>query len=344
MRNRINRIRRVLAEALNPGVSMQGFRAGTEDAPRVARDGTGDEEAAHIPSPASPNTDGTDDANANGRILDLRQKQVEFQQVSLDRWLTVVRLALGLLAVSVAVLGIFINIKVGSIDKKVDKLKARADQVLEQIEKDWREIQNNLRQVTAETVALDPREVIQTAAFALQNPRASPTDHLIADAVLQQVTGTTADAIEKWRVVARRADEDDTALSARAWSSVGFLQMDQPTEAIGAFRRSIELNPRDPHLYVLQGKTQAELGNLPDALKNFDKAVELDPDSVEARVVRGLANFKRGEIQDGLEDYRKLMDGLVTLDVSESDEFKQMRQLAQRGMQSGGAQSLAGPG
>jgi tetratricopeptide (TPR) repeat protein len=70
---------------------------------------------------------------------------------------------------------------------------------------------------------------------------------------------------------------------------------------------AIALSPRDPDLYVLQGRVLLELGNAAGAGQAFEHAEVLAPDQTEARVGRGLAALMGGDPREAAELWRPVI-------------------------------------
>ena len=129
-----------------------------------------------------------------------------------------------------------------------------------------------------------------------------------------QRRGEIAEAIEKWRSIARVAVETDKQLAARAWYSVGYLLWDGQTEkskaesaqeAISAYDKAIELKPDFHAAYVNRGVAKRRLGLLDEAIADYDKAIELKPDDYVAYNNRCFAKGEKDNFEEAISDCNK---------------------------------------
>ncbi|MBV9608107.1 MAG: tetratricopeptide repeat protein, partial [Acidobacteria bacterium] len=75
----------------------------------------------------------------------------------------------------------------------------------------------------------------------------------------------------------------------RAWLSLGHvLEKDKPQEAVVAFEKAAQLQPKDPEPLLSAGAIYEREHNLPKAEQNFAEASKLDPKSSDA--VAALVN------------------------------------------------------
>ena len=78
-------------------------------------------------------------------------------------------------------------------------------------------------------------------------------------------------------------------------------------ESERAFRRSIELEPKNWELYYLQGRTLQELNKLEDSQKALYKATELNPSSAKSWTALGQVQERLHSDQLAEESYRKAL-------------------------------------
>jgi tetratricopeptide (TPR) repeat protein len=90
------------------------------------------------------------------------------------------------------------------------------------------------------------------------------------------------------------------ALSAIDWFERGLASSTagKYQEAIEAYSKAIELDPKDAMAYVARGFAYDNLGDDRQGIKDYDRAIELDPKLA-------VAYFARGVAYDNLEDYRQ---------------------------------------
>ena len=73
-------------------------------------------------------------------------------------------------------------------------------------------------------------------------------------------------------------------------------------EAIEAFSKAIELDPKSSLAYVGRGNAYIKLKNYQQAIEDYTKAIEIDPKNAEAYVRRGVAYEDIGNSQKANED------------------------------------------
>ncbi|MDO8958074.1 MAG: tetratricopeptide repeat protein [Deltaproteobacteria bacterium] len=76
-------------------------------------------------------------------------------------------------------------------------------------------------------------------------------------------------------------------------------------EAIGAFTRAIELDPKyDARAYNNRGLAYGNLGNYRQAISDFDRAIDLDPKLASSYYNRGVAHNKLGNYRQSVEEFK----------------------------------------
>ena len=100
--------------------------------------------------------------------------------------------------------------------------------------------------------------------------------------------------------------------NARGWELLGrtYLQLGQPGEAAGAFRRALAVGGEAGRLEASLGEAlvaaaQGRVG--PEARDAFARALAADPGEPRARYFAGLALVQDGRTQEGLEVWRALL-------------------------------------
>ena len=132
-------------------------------------------------------------------------------------------------------------------------------------------------------------------------------DRAIADAISLQQEHKLDEAIEKWRGIAKIAEETDNDLAARAWFSIGYLLSGQGKhkEAIDAYYEAIRLRPdASANAYNNRGVAKSKLGQNESAIADYDEALRLDSDNASAYNNRGHAKTKLGRKDEAREDLR----------------------------------------
>ncbi|GIW71995.1 MAG: hypothetical protein KatS3mg102_1537 [Planctomycetota bacterium] len=88
------------------------------------------------------------------------------------------------------------------------------------------------------------------------------------------------------------------------------LREGQHEQALTMFEGLIALNPRDPNLWVWKGSTLHRMGpdRVEDAIKAYTRALELDPKHVTALANRGELNVVAGRYEEGLKDLKAAVE------------------------------------
>jgi tetratricopeptide (TPR) repeat protein len=105
------------------------------------------------------------------------------------------------------------------------------------------------------------------------------------DDAIKEISGT--DFVEKGLSLARAEKRED---------------------AIDAFTKAIQLNPKYAVAFSVRGLTYAELGNYKQAMNDLNKAIELDPKDPRIYASRGSVYLKSGNHQRSIEDYNKAIE------------------------------------
>ncbi|MEW6616413.1 MAG: tetratricopeptide repeat protein, partial [Thermodesulfobacteriota bacterium] len=95
-------------------------------------------------------------------------------------------------------------------------------------------------------------------------------------------------------------------LSATDWSVKGVLhaQAREYQDALYAYTKAIEINPKRAWNYIKRGDTYKELGNYQQAIADYTMAIELDPKDAAAYYNLGVAYQKLGNRQQAFSDYK----------------------------------------
>jgi len=96
------------------------------------------------------------------------------------------------------------------------------------------------------------------------------------------------------------------SLSATDWFQKGYSlgTAGKNQEAMEAFTKAIELNPKVVEAYFNRGAAYFRLGNYRQAIRDYDRAIELDPKNAWAYLGRGTVYFSLGDYRQGLEDFK----------------------------------------
>ncbi len=74
-------------------------------------------------------------------------------------------------------------------------------------------------------------------------------------------------------------------------------------QALGAYDRAINLNPRDAEAYMGRGYVHQRLGNYHGAIADFSRAIELMPNNATPFFLRGMAYSMSGDNERAVKDY-----------------------------------------
>lgn len=99
------------------------------------------------------------------------------------------------------------------------------------------------------------------------------------------------------------------AAGAEGWFARGLslLRDGQYPEALSAFNKAIEENPRQANAYNGRGAVWHKMGSHEQAIADYSRALELDPDYANAYNNRGVAWYQRGECRRAVEDYSQAL-------------------------------------
>ena len=94
-------------------------------------------------------------------------------------------------------------------------------------------------------------------------------------------------------------------LNATEWVQRGrsLVESGNYNEAIEAFTKAIELDPKLAWAYGARGIAYYKLGNYQQAIRDYDRAIEIDPKDAVSYTNRGLAYDDLGNYQQAIRDY-----------------------------------------
>ena len=113
-----------------------------------------------------------------------------------------------------------------------------------------------------------------------------------------------------WAHVQHKKTKDKKDTRAIDWISKGCtLQIAGiHQEAVIAFTKACELEPRTALTYYARGRSYFELENLDQAIKDFDRAIELNPKFIEAYEKRGVCHAGLGKHELAVQDFDKVIE------------------------------------
>ena len=89
-------------------------------------------------------------------------------------------------------------------------------------------------------------------------------------------------------------------------------------EAIAAFSRAVQIDPKSSQAYNSRGLAKVMKGQIDEAMPDLDKAVALDPAVAKARFNRGFAYYRKGDLDKALADYSEA----IRLDPKYADAYR----------------------
>ena len=106
--------------------------------------------------------------------------------------------------------------------------------------------------------------------------------------------------------VAKAYNRNINNLSATEWFERGYKlgKSGNNSDAVKAFSKAIELNPRYAKAYYNRGVVYGKLGNDQQAIKDYNKAIELDPRDASAYGNRGVSYHNLGNDQQAIADIK----------------------------------------
>ena len=233
----------------------------------------------------------------NQRLInELRSELLDSREKLVDWWLAALAVVLGFFAIVAVVGGYIAFTRFREIEAEAknsvatakqhetatEDIRRRVGRLLSESEEQVQRIRN----LTAEAAANDPTKANLTVKDIFENPKASLTDKVIADALDLQQQGRNKEAIEKWQVIASIAEGTDNDLAARAWFSVGYLLQGKTLErSISAYNKAIRLKPDFAKAYNNRGKAKAVSGLKDEARKDFEIELELARNANNANIV-----------------------------------------------------------
>jgi tetratricopeptide (TPR) repeat protein len=164
-------------------------------------------------------------------------------------------------------------------------------------------------------IVADPKEVIKSIDLLRQDRQKTKEleeTRKRADEALREV------AKLKKELEIAKAEKPDLSqynkavngLSAIDWfeKGVAFNDAGNHKQAIEAYSRAIELDPKYARAFIFRGIAYAFLGNYRQAIKDYDRAIELDPKDAYSWGARGTAYSALGDNRQGIKDFDKAIE------------------------------------
>jgi len=119
---------------------------------------------------------------------------------------------------------------------------------------------------------------------------------------LDNIIGLAGDDQKAARKALRRlAPELPDTAQVQTALGLTYIALDQPRDAVRAFKRAIELDPQDPLPRYQLGTLQSDMGLLPHAEENLRVAVAADPENVGYQEALGFTYYKANKADLAME-------------------------------------------
>lgn len=131
------------------------------------------------------------------------------------------------------------------------------------------------------------------------------SEKLVAKGIVSDESGDHNDAINAYS----RAIELNPKYGAAYFNrGCAYYALGNYGQAIKDYEKAIEFNPNDAKVYYNRGNAYDELGNRNQAIRDYDKAIELNPRYTWAYNNRGNAYSKFGNYSQAIKDYNKAIE------------------------------------
>lgn len=89
---------------------------------------------------------------------------------------------------------------------------------------------------------------------------------------------------------------------------IGVAKGDPETLAINSYKKAIDIDPKNPYLYLEIGKIQLGQNKLDEAEESFKKCLEIDPEFVLAKVQMALVLEQRGKSKEAITKLEEIIN------------------------------------
>jgi len=164
-------------------------------------------------------------------------------------------------------------------------------------------------------ITADPKDVAK-AINKLRQDRQKSKELEEARKKADEALGEVEKLKKEWAIAkAEKLDlrgykEAINRLSATDWVDRGYalVTSGKNQEAVGAFTRAIELDPKNANTYYNRGGVYGRLEDYRRAIRDFDRAIELNPTLEEVYTDRGVAYGMLGDYQQAIREYDKAVE------------------------------------
>ena len=203
------------------------------------------------PADSTAKLDAATEVEIQRQFNDLRSELLDDRADSITWWLATIAVLFTLWGLVIAIGGLIgykefrtLRDEARKSVKAIEKEHGRASKLAEESEKYRKEVMENAKAVEEQAQATqgedrleETREAEEAEEAVGESPEASPLDEEIDEAHSLEKSGDLVAAIDKWRFIAKTAEDTDRKLlAARAWIAVGNLlrkKEEQKTEEGG---------------------------------------------------------------------------------------------------------------
>ena len=270
-----------------------------------------------------PDRDTAADVETDHLYNELRSRFIDDRAKTVDWWLEATAIFLTLVGVAAAILGYF-----GF--KRLDRIEIEARENVEASEQHAQEAQcyKEEAQRALETIKEEAQRYVEFKEEIKKTLGKIKIDRAVSEAILLQQQNRTDEAIERWHSIATITEETGDERAAEAWFNVGYFKSvkGEDIEAIGAYKKAIDLNlsgPNLPYAYFNRGKIKTRLKQNKSAIDDFDAAIDLDSSYADFYIERGLVKQKSGDSEGAMAD----LDAVINLNPPDASTHSRVGSL-----------------
>jgi tetratricopeptide (TPR) repeat protein len=150
--------------------------------------------------------------------------------------------------------------------------------------------------------AYESQETLWTDTLA-KNPNCWVGYNNLGDALLQK--GHLDEAMGQYR----KALEINPNLAGAHYNlGIAFSQKGQVDEAMGQYRKALEINPNIAGAHYNFGLALFQKGQVDEAIAQFQKALGIDPNYAEAHINLGIALAQEGQVDEAMVHFQKAVE------------------------------------
>jgi tetratricopeptide (TPR) repeat protein len=150
-----------------------------------------------------------------------------------------------------------------------------------------------------------PRQYLEAALKAAASGEPHPLlAALERDLAHAKATGNRDEQI---RILIEQADVADSPNDLFA-AALGLFEIGRDEDALAAFDRAIELDPKDVRAWIGKGFALKSLGRYPDSLVAHDRVIELDPNFANVWVSKGDVLRDLGRHEEALAAFHRVIE------------------------------------